>query len=124
MTAIEDQPAPIANDQRPSWELVIEDMQERHKIGIERYGTPLQPRNGRDSIVDAYQEILDAAVYLRNEIEERRQDPKTQSRETVESRLEKIAYDLEKTTSPELKAAEQLILSALLLVRVWAAKVA
>lgn len=25
MTAIEDQPAPIANDQRPSWELVIED---------------------------------------------------------------------------------------------------
>jgi hypothetical protein len=72
---IEDQPAPVHNDRRPSWELVIEDMHERNRIGVERYGTPLQPFNGRDNLVDAYQEALDLVVYLRNEIEERRDRP-------------------------------------------------
>ncbi len=46
-------------------------MEERNKIGTEKYGTPLQAHNGRDALVDAYQEILDAAVYLRQAIEER-----------------------------------------------------
>jgi len=49
-----------------TWRLVIEDMKDRDRIGREKYGTPLQPHNGRDSLVDAYQ------VYLRNEIEERK----------------------------------------------------
>ena len=53
------------------WRLVMEDMEERRKTGIERYGTPLQARNGRDALVDAYQEALDLAVYLRQAIEER-----------------------------------------------------
>lgn len=66
------QPAPTQNNSRPTWELVIEDMKERDKDGREKYGTPLQPHNGRRSLVDAYQEILDLAVYLRNEIEERK----------------------------------------------------
>lgn len=70
--SVEDQPPPVPNDRRPSWELVIEDMQERDRVGRERYGTPLQPHNGRDNLVDAYQEALDLVVYLRNEIEERR----------------------------------------------------
>lgn len=39
-------------------------MQERRALGIERYGTPLQRDNGRDHLVDAQQELLDAAVYL------------------------------------------------------------
>ena len=46
-------------------------MEERNRIGTEKYGTPLQSHNGRDALVDAYQEILDAAVYLRQAIEER-----------------------------------------------------
>jgi hypothetical protein len=71
-TDVSDQPPPAPNDERPSWEAVIEDMQDRHRIGMERYGTPLQPGNGRDSIVDAYQEALDEVVYLRNAITERR----------------------------------------------------
>jgi len=53
------------------WALVIADMAERRRVGIERYGTPLQPHNGRDALVDAYQEALDLAVYLRQAIEER-----------------------------------------------------
>lgn len=50
-------------------ELVREDMTARDALGRERYGTPLQVDNGRDPIVDAYQEALDLAVYLRQEME-------------------------------------------------------
>jgi hypothetical protein len=43
---------------------VIADMRERDAIGRERYGTPLRASNGRDAILDAYQEALDLRVYL------------------------------------------------------------
>lgn len=65
------QPAPTPNEGRPVWDLVIEDMQERDRVGRERYGTPLQTNNGRDALVDAYQEALDLVVYLRQAIAER-----------------------------------------------------
>lgn len=45
------------------WKDVISDMEERRIVGIERYGTPLQPNNGRRPEVDLYQELLDASVY-------------------------------------------------------------
>ena len=61
---------------RPSsgdvWLLVLQDMEARRKHGIEKYGVPVQPHNGRDPLVDLYQELLDACVYVRQEIEERR----------------------------------------------------
>lgn len=41
-------------------------------MGRARYGTPLQAGNGRDALVDAYQEALDLCVYLRQAIEERK----------------------------------------------------
>lgn len=69
---IEDQPPPVPNTGRPIWDLVVEDMQERDRVGRQRYGTPLQTGNGRDMLIDAYQEALDLVVYLRGEIEERR----------------------------------------------------
>lgn len=68
---VEEQSAPVPNDKPASWDLVVADMRARDAVGRERYGTPLQPGNGRDSLVDAYQEVLDAAVYLRNAIAER-----------------------------------------------------
>lgn len=71
MDANKPQLAPHRNGNRAVWDLVIEDMQQRHAMGIEKYGTPLQAMNGRDSLVDAYQEVLDLAVYLRQQIEER-----------------------------------------------------
>jgi hypothetical protein len=73
---IADQPPPVPNDGPALWDLVLADMRERHQIGIQRYGTALQANNGRDMLVDAYQEILDLAVYLRGEIEERRRYPR------------------------------------------------
>ena len=63
------QPAPHRG-KRPIWELVIADMAERNKFGIDKYGEPLMSFNGRNALVDAYQEVLDLAVYLRQQIEE------------------------------------------------------
>lgn len=68
-----DQPQPRPNDGTPIWDLVIEDMRKRDQAGRQRYGTPLQINNGRDHLQDAYEEALDLAVYLRQEIEKRRQ---------------------------------------------------
>jgi len=67
-----DQPPPIPNNGRPAiWDLVIADMKARDQVGRERYGTPLQAFNGKDALLEAYQEALDLAVYLRQAIEER-----------------------------------------------------
>ncbi len=66
------QPAPKPNTEVSVWDLVITDMKSRDDFGRKKYGTPLQPNNGRDSLVDAYQEALDLCVYLRQEIEERK----------------------------------------------------
>lgn len=70
-TASTPEPAPVANAQPAVWPLVMVDMAERDKFGREKYGTPLQPHNGRDALKDAYQEALDLAVYLRTAIFER-----------------------------------------------------
>lgn len=65
------QPLPQPNTSTPIWDLVIADMRERDNVGRQRYGTPLQANNGRDALIDAYQEALDLVVYLRQAIEER-----------------------------------------------------
>ncbi len=52
-------------------EAVIEDIKERKKIGMEKYGSPLQAHNGRRALVDLYQELLDAVQYLKQELIER-----------------------------------------------------
>lgn len=62
---------PTQNNNPAVWDLVVNDMLERDKEGRRKYGTPLQPHNGRDVLVDAYQEALDLAVYLRQAIYER-----------------------------------------------------
>lgn len=91
MTDVADQPAPIHQPGAVSiwnlvlsdmiggshkvpvvgtFDLVVEDMRARDKVGRERYGTSLQTQNGRRMLVDAYQERLDYVVYLRGWIEE------------------------------------------------------
>lgn len=44
--------------------LLAADLQERIQMGTEHYGTPLMSHNGRDTLVDLYQELLDALNYL------------------------------------------------------------
>jgi hypothetical protein len=53
-------------------QLVIADMNERDEMGARKYGTQHQHDNGRDHLIDAYQEALDLVCYLRAEIERRR----------------------------------------------------
>jgi len=47
---------------------VIIDLQKREEIGTIRYGTPLQTNNGRNSLMDAYQEALDLVMYLKQKL--------------------------------------------------------
>lgn len=68
LPTIQPPPKPSKGD---CWKLVIGDMELRRFEGIERYGTPLQPNNGRDALLDAYHEALDMAVYLRQALLER-----------------------------------------------------
>jgi hypothetical protein len=94
---IKDQPAPKGGTGPAVWDLVIRDvetstmtesdcekqtaavliadMRERDRIGVERYGVRLQAHNGRNALVDAYQELLDALAYLRQALEENANDP-------------------------------------------------
>lgn len=65
------EPEPKKGSGPDIWPLVIKDMENRNRFGAEKYGTPLQANNGRDPLVDAYQEALDLVVYLRQAIEER-----------------------------------------------------
>jgi len=55
----------------PILELVLADLRAKSDAGTKKYGTPLKTENGRDALVDAYQEALDLPMYLRQEIEER-----------------------------------------------------
>ena len=96
---IEDQPPPIATSRRAAWDIVIEhvekrrgesaytktgeldlvlnDMRERDRTGRERYGVPLTSHNGRNHLIDAYQEMLDGCVYLAAHLDEYGVDPST-----------------------------------------------
>lgn len=62
---------PKKNDLPCVQDMVIADLEARKKVGIERYGTILQPHNGRDTLMDLYQELLDACNYVRQVIYER-----------------------------------------------------
>lgn len=50
---------------------VVGDIVARSNAGVEKYGTRLMAGNGRDALMDAYQEALDLCCYLRQAITER-----------------------------------------------------
>lgn len=68
-----DQPLPVANEHRDIQSRVIEDIAARREVGISRYGTALQPHNGRDAMLDLYEELLDACMYAKQVMVERDQ---------------------------------------------------
>jgi hypothetical protein len=63
--AAEHQQDPVVNNQPCVQDMVIKDIIARKEVGKERYGTYLQPFNGRSALMDAYQEALDLCQYLR-----------------------------------------------------------
>lgn len=62
------QPLPIVNDAPDVQLAVIADIRARREIGIKRYGTALQPHNGRNALLDLYEELLDAAMYVKQRL--------------------------------------------------------
>lgn len=81
------QPAPAKNEEQPVWPKVVADMQARDALGEARYGTRLQPFNGRHQLLDAYEESLDKTVYLKSAILE---DQKR--RKAVDQVFQRIAF--------------------------------
>lgn len=70
--AAEVQKAPDERERgKPIAPLVIADIESRVAFGKNKYGQRLRANNGRDALLDAYQEALDLVMYLRQEIEER-----------------------------------------------------
>lgn len=65
------QPTPKPNNTQPIHEQVIDDIKRRAEVGKQNYGTYLQVGNGRDPLLDAYEEAQDKALYLKQAILER-----------------------------------------------------
>jgi hypothetical protein len=89
------QPEPTKNMLPAVWDLVITDMHERDSIGEVKYKTRLQPDNGRDALVDAYQEALDLVVYLLQAIFERDRkltDEEARLKRIVENQLKVLDH--------------------------------
>lgn len=66
----------------------------REAVGIERYGQPLAPGNGRDVMRDVWEETVDQVAYLATAV---REDPNDVARRrlfdrAVELMLDVIAY--------------------------------
>jgi hypothetical protein len=47
---------------------VADDLEGRKQFGLAKYGTTLQAHNGRDALLDLYDELLDAVCYARQRL--------------------------------------------------------
>lgn len=63
------------------WDQVVEDMKQRDQFGLKKYGRHLEANDGRDTLVDAYEEALDLSVYLKKAIIERDEAKAAQTRD-------------------------------------------
>lgn len=97
---IQDQPPPQPSVGPSAHELVRQDLLDRKSLGFERYGQMLRPDNGRDNLIDAYQEALDLVCYLRNEIEQRR----TARDGHIVKLLERMEHTAEELDEPRIAA--------------------
>jgi hypothetical protein len=69
------QPKPVPNNETPVWDYILNDdwsddgllelFEKRKEFGFRKYGTYLQPFNGRNAKEDLVQELLDALVYAK-----------------------------------------------------------
>lgn len=66
------QPDPIKNENPAIVDLVVQDLKDRKQLGLKRYGVALQAHNGRNAILDAYEEAMDLVIYLKQALEEQK----------------------------------------------------
>ena len=64
-------PDPDADHGEDIQSMVIADIEARRQVGIKRYGQALHVNNGRDGLLDAYEEAVDLCVYLKQVLVER-----------------------------------------------------
>lgn len=62
----------ISLSSSPVTDAVIEDLRNRNKLGMERYGRILDENTYEDNLREAYEELLDACQYLKAELMRRR----------------------------------------------------
>ena len=67
--AAEKQPKPTGEG-TAVYPLVLQDICTRVTMGKKKHGVLLRTNNGRNPLIDAYQEALDLVMYLRQAIEE------------------------------------------------------
>ena len=60
------------NMAKNSWKYVIKDMKKRNKWGMKQYGVPLTTATNKNFLQETYEELLDAVVYLRSELQLRK----------------------------------------------------
>lgn len=76
----------MADDERvraTTCQALVTDIHLRAEMGKKKYGVRLHTNNGRDALLDAYQEILDALSYIRQELEERGEGRKHNARPSI-----------------------------------------
>lgn len=61
----------MSADRREVLPSVLADLGARVAKGAAQYGEPLTTHNGRDPLLDAYEEALDLALYLKQALMER-----------------------------------------------------
>ena len=71
MSAVSERQPPPEHGDINVIDAVIEDFRERAQFGFRKYGTFLQACNGRDALMDAYQEAVDLVMYLKQALIER-----------------------------------------------------
>lgn len=112
MTAHVEQPMPTPNDHPSIQSRVRTDLEHREQVGIQRYGSPLQPFNGRDALRDLYEELLDGACYARQAMEERDERQRHPVRYVIGVRedgvteIQPVAADVELAAERDRLAAE------------------
>lgn len=77
-----DQPLPIPNNGESIHDLVIVDVLRRKELGTKRYGVHLQAFNGRNALLDLYEELLDAAMYTKQRLLEEEERDNRSTRQT------------------------------------------
>ena len=73
---------------------IAEDTEARIRLGEKKYGTRLKSNNGRDAMLDLYQEILDGCNYAKQLVVENKDDGALFKQlvdlaQTVKARLDK-----------------------------------
>lgn len=67
----QEEPVATPTDEDEIAQLVIDDILKRREVGLKKYGKALWAQDGTDYLQHLYEEILDAAHYLKGMLAER-----------------------------------------------------